>query len=82
MMALGLIQYLKDSKKNDVLVASFDNLDDAKKALREGNMAVTIDQQPDVQGYTGIKYAIELIQGKLVVPETYIPVKVVTKKDL
>lgn len=82
MMALGVIQYLKDSKKSNVLVAGFDNLDDAKTALRQGTMAVTIDQQPEIQGYTGVKYAIELMQGKSVAPETYISVKVVTKKEL
>ena len=82
MMALGVIQYLKDSKKKDVLIAAFDNLDDAKTALQEGTMAVTIDQQADIQGYTGVKYAIDMIHGKTVAPETYISVKVVTKKEL
>lgn len=82
MMALGLIQYLQENKKKDVLVAAFDNLDDGKIALRDGTMAVTIDQQPDAQGYMGVKYAVELITGKSVPPETYIPVRVVTKKEL
>jgi len=82
MMALGVLQYLKDSKKNDVLVAGFDNLDDAKAVLRDGTMAVTIDQQPEVQGYLGIKYAVELINGRSVAPETYVSVKVVSKKEL
>ncbi len=82
MMALGLIQYLKDINKKDVLVAGFDNLEDGKKALNEGTLAVTIDQQADVQGYTGVKEAVELLKGKKVQAETMIPVKVITKKDL
>lgn len=82
MMGLGVLQYLKDTKKQNVLVAAFDNLDDSQSALRDGSLAVTIDQQPEVQGYTGIKYAIEMIQGKSVPPETYVSVKVITKKEL
>lgn len=82
MMALGVVQYLKDTNRKDVLVAGFDDLDDAKKALKEGTLAVTIDQQADVQGYTGVKEAIDLLKGKSVESETMIPVKVITQKDL
>ncbi|HAN09679.1 MAG TPA: sugar ABC transporter substrate-binding protein [Clostridiales bacterium] len=82
MMALGVIEYLGDNNKEDVLVAGFDNLDDAREAILDGAMTVTIDQQADVQGYTGVMQAIDLIEGKNVSLETFIPVKVVTKKDL
>lgn len=82
MMAFGLLQYLKNNNKTNVLVAGFDNLDDAGVAIRNGTMAITIDQQARIQGYTGVKYAIDLINGKTVVPETYIPVKEITKKTL
>jgi len=82
MMALGLVQYLKDTGRKNVLVAGFDDLAEAQAAIRNGAMAVTIDQQADVQGYMGVKDALALINGGKVNPETYIPVKRITKKDL
>jgi ribose transport system substrate-binding protein len=82
MMALGMVQYLRDTGRHDVLVAGFDDLAEARVAIKEGTMAVTIDQQADLQGYTGVKYALKMINGGKIDAETYIPVKQVTKKDL
>jgi len=78
MMALGTIQYLSESKRQDVLVAGFDNLEEAQKAIVKGEMMVTINQQADVQGYLGVKYAVEMLQGKKPQLETMIAVKVFT----
>ena len=82
MMALGVIEYLKENDIKDVLVAGFDNLDDARKAIKEGTLSVTIDQQADIQGYTGVMKVIDLIEGREVPNETFVPVKVITKKEL
>ncbi len=82
MMALGLVQYLKDSSRHNVLVAGFDNLAEVRTAIEEGTIAATVDQRADLQGYTGVQYAVKLINGGKVDAETYIPVKVVTKKDI
>ena len=64
MMALGVIQYLEESNRKDVLLAGFDNLSEAKAAIKQGKMSDTIDQQALLQGYTGVKIAIDLINGK------------------
>ena len=64
MMALGVLQYIEKSNKKNVLVAGFDDLDEAKAAIKDGKMSVTIDQQAALQGYTGIKYAYDMINGK------------------
>jgi len=82
MMALGLTQYLKDTGRKNVLVAGFDDLAEVRVAIKEGMIAATIDQQADVQGYMGVKDALQLINGGKVDQETYIPVKLITKKDL
>ena len=79
MMALGVIQYLKDESIKDVRVAGFDNLDYAREAIAEGWMNVTIDQQAAKQGYLGIKAAYDLLSGFAVDNEILIPVKVITK---
>lgn len=77
MMALGAIQYLESSKKSNVLLAGFDALDEAKDAIQNGKMSVTINQQADIQGYNGVKYAYEMLNGKQEPLETMIEVKVV-----
>lgn len=82
MMALGTIQYLDDVKRTNVLVAGFDDLEEAKKALEKGRLQVTIDQQAGLQGYEGIKCALDLIDNKKVNKEQIIDVKVITKSSL
>ncbi|MGK0465031.1 substrate-binding domain-containing protein [Clostridium sp.] len=64
MMALGVIQYLDKSKGKDILVAGFDALSEAKSAIAQGKMSNTIAQQASLQGYTGVKLAVDLINGK------------------
>lgn len=78
MMALGAVQYLEKSKRNNVLVAGFDDLDEVERAINKGKAQVTINQQADIQGYTGVKYAFEMLNGKKQLPETIIEVKVIT----
>ena len=78
MMALGAIQYLDISKRNDVLVAGFDDLEEAERAISKGKMQVTINQQADIQGYTGVIYAFEMLNGKKPPTETIIDTKLIT----
>ena len=78
MMALGVVQYLKENNLQKVLVAGFDNLDDMKTAIRDKWAYVTIDQQADVQGYTGVVTAVKLLGGTPVDSNVYVDFKVVT----
>ena len=74
MMALGVIHYLQQHKKKGVLIAAFDALDEAKAALRDGTLQVTINQQADRQGYIGIRTAVEMLAGKKPAPLTMVDV--------
>lgn len=78
MMALGAIQYLKKANITNVMVAGYDALTEAKKAISESNLQCTIDQQAELQGYTGIKYALSLINKKTVPMETMLETKLIT----
>lgn len=78
MMALGVLKYLQEHGKGQVLVAGYDALEEAKKAVKEGRMVATIDQQADVQGYLGVKYAVQKIRGEAVPPLTMVDVRVLT----
>jgi len=78
MMALGVIEYLNKVNKQDVLIAGFDALDEVKSAIKNKKMNVTIDQQADIQGHTGVKYAIDMLNGKEVPAETMIDAKIIS----
>ncbi len=82
MMALGVIQFLKEADRQDVLLAGFDNLDDMRDAIRDGWAVVTVDQQADVQGYTGIVTAVKLLDGQTVDLETFVDAKVITEDNV
>jgi ribose transport system substrate-binding protein len=62
MMALGVIQYLKETDKRDVLVAGFDDLDDMKDAIREDGMLSQSSSRLH-SGYTGIVTASACWRG-------------------
>lgn len=83
MMALGVMEYLCRSGTKHVLVSGFDDLDETRKAILDGKLAVNIDQQASLQGYTGIKYAFDMINGKM--PEEMVKlvdVKVIDKSNI
>jgi ribose transport system substrate-binding protein len=82
MMALGVVQYLEENKLSNVLVAGYDNLQEAQQAVKDGKMASTIDQQAALQGYMGVQYAIQLINGEKVSPLNFVDVILVTKDTL
>lgn len=77
MMGLGVVQYLKVTNKKNVILSAFDNLPEANKAIKEGWMVATIDQQADIQGYNGIKYAVKMLSGEKMPNETMVDVKVI-----
>jgi ribose transport system substrate-binding protein len=81
MMALGAIHYLEKQGKKGILIAAFDALEEARNAIRAGMMEVTINQRADQQGYLGVKYALDMIQGKKPQATTLIEVSVVSKEN-
>ena len=82
MMALGASRYLRDAGRFDVRVAGFDALEEARQAIATGELQASIDQQADVQGYTGVDYALRLLRGESVPAETMIDVVVVDAETL
>lgn len=78
MMALGAIQYLEENGRQDVLIASYDALDEAKEAIRAGTMSSTIDQQAARQGYIGVVSANQMLDGEATDTEIFVDVLLVT----
>lgn len=82
LMAIGLIRYLQESGRSKVLVAGFDALDEAKRAIRAGQMVVTVDQLAARQGYLGVTSALKLVHGDTVSDQTLIDTALVTSSTL
>jgi ribose transport system substrate-binding protein len=82
MMALGASRYLRDAGRFDVRVAGFDALEEARQAIATGELMATVDQQADLQGYTGVDYALRLLRGESVPPVTMIDVIIVDAETL
>ena len=59
-MALGAIEAIGDK---EIIVAGFDATDDAIEAVKEGTMAATVAQQPDLMGATAVETATNLMAG-------------------
>jgi len=82
MMALGVVQYIKENNLKGIKVSGFDDLDDAQKAIKDGFMVSTIDQQAALQGFKGVETAFKMLNKTTVANEVYVPVKVINKEVL
>lgn len=82
MMALGVLQYLQEQGRDDVFVAAYDALEEAKSVLSEGVLVATIDQQAALQGYKGIEIAVRLLEGEQIRGEELVDVMLVTAQTL
>jgi ribose transport system substrate-binding protein len=78
MMALGVVEYLERAGREDVIVGGFDALPQATSALGTTPLVVTVDQQAAQQGYTGVDYAVRLLNGQTVPPETMVDTLLMT----
>ncbi|WP_375748353.1 ribose ABC transporter substrate-binding protein RbsB [Vibrio sp. HN007] len=70
-MALGALRAVQASGK-DVMIVGFDGTDDGVAAVKRGDMAATVAQQPELIGALGIETADKILKGEQV--EAYIPV--------
>lgn len=75
-MALGAVEAISGK---DIVVVGFDATDDALAAVKDGKMAATVAQQPDLMGSTAVETAVKLIAGETV--EKEIPVEVTLVKE-
>lgn len=82
LMAIGLIKYLQETGRTKVLVGGFDALDEAKDAIRAGQMMVTVDQLAARQGYLGVVSVRKLLRGETLPSVTLIDTALVTATSL
>lgn len=77
-MALGAIGAAKSAGKK-LLIIGFDGTDDGLKAIKDGDMAATIAQQPDKMGEIAIEVAMKIIKGETVEKNIAVDLKLVEK---
>lgn len=70
-MALGALKAIQGTGRN-ILVVGFDATDDAVKAVKDGELAATVAQQPSFIGSMGVETAKAVLDGKTV--KEYVPV--------
>lgn len=78
-MALGAIQAIQSSGK-EILIVGFDGNEDALKSVKEGKLACTIAQQPELIGGLAVKTAGDVLRDKKVASKIPVPLKLVTKE--
>ncbi len=82
-MALGAVQAIKaKGLTGKVFVVGVDGIDDAKAAIKAGEMLATVAQQPDVMGQLAVEAAIKLTKGQTVDSKQDVPLKVLTKDNV
>jgi ribose transport system substrate-binding protein len=70
-MALGALRAVQASGKK-VMIVGFDGTEDGIAAVKRGQLAATVAQQPDMIGALGVATADKVLKGEKVA--TYIPV--------
>ena len=82
MMALGVIQYLRDSGHKNVTVIGYDAIDEARTAIAEGIMAASVDQQAEIQGYQAVSLAVRSLHGEKIPAKILVDAKIVNAASL
>lgn len=80
-MALGAVQAVKAAKKT-VMIVGFDGEDDGVKAVKAGEMAATVAQQPGEMGKLALQAAYDHFDGKKVKANIESPLELVTTDSL
>ncbi|MEZ0576206.1 ribose ABC transporter substrate-binding protein RbsB [Halodesulfovibrio aestuarii] len=75
-MALGAVQAVKAADKK-VVIVGFDGTKDGMAAVKRGDMAATIAQQPALIGSLGVETAGKILKGEKVEANIPVPLKVV-----
>lgn len=80
-MALGALEALEAHGMKDVIVVGFDATEDAVKAVKEGKMAATVAQKPELIGENAVKTALKVLNGEKVDKFIPIPLELVTENQ-
>jgi len=78
-MALGALKALQQSGKTGVAIVGIDGEQEVVNDIQQGLIYADIAQQPTQEGVLGVKYAVELLQGKSIPSSVDSPLQLVVK---
>ena len=81
-MALGASRALIGAGRKDVIVVGFDGNPDALEAIRKGELAATVAQQPEEMGRMGVSIALKAIAREQVLKVVQVPVMLITRDNV
>jgi ribose transport system substrate-binding protein len=81
-MALGATRALIGAGRKDVVVVGFDGNPDALDAIRRGELAATVAQQPEEMGRMGVRIALKALNGETVEKTVQVPVTLITRDNI
>lgn len=82
-MALGALEALKAANRADgVLIAGIDGTDEAKQYVKNGMFAITVLQDAEGQAKAAVDIALDILAGKEVEKEIFVPFKAITKDNI
>lgn len=76
-MALGAIKAIEAAGVKNIVVVGFDATADAVAAVKEGKLAATVQQKPDLIGKMGVETAKKVIAGQAVEKSLPVPLELV-----
>lgn len=80
-MALGAVRSVAAAGRSaEIKIYGIDATDDALAAVENGEMAATVQQQPDVQIQIALENAVKYLGGETLEPLVNIPLKLIVKK--
>ena len=82
LMALGASEAAQQAGRSDIVIIGFDANDEAKEAVKNGTMAGTVAQDPELMGRTGVQLAVKALSGETISKETPVEIQLVTKETL
>jgi ribose transport system substrate-binding protein len=80
-MALGAVRAVAAAGRSaEIKIYGIDATDDALAAVESGEMAATVQQQPDVQIQIALENAVKYLGGETLEPLVNIPLKLIVKQ--
>ena len=80
-MALGAVRSVAAAGRSDeIKIYGIDATDDALAAVESGEMAATVQQQPDLQIETALENAVKYLNGETLEERVNIPLKLIVKE--
>lgn len=81
-MGMGALSAAKAAGRSDIIIGGVDGLEDAVAAVQAGEYAISVLQDSDGQGRTGVDVAVAIVKGEEYEVDTRIPFRAITAENV